>query len=156
MNRFKEIVFVLTLGFLFIATVQISFYISKKPSMQQRIPIIHEASFELTTHPLSLIKELISTELFEVKNQLFLNELHQLTSSKGTSKKLDGVQMDLQQAMSGFFIQSTFFQGLLIHFHSTPESAQKSLGAYYVQQRRRCILFSLNSFNKKTVHLDFE
>ena len=117
--------------------------------MQQRIPIIHEASFELTTHPLSLIKELISTELFEVKNQLFLNELHQLTSSKGTSKKLDGVQMDLQQAMSGFFIQSTLFQGLLIHFHSTPESAKKSLGAYYVQQGEDVFYSPLTPLTRK-------
>jgi hypothetical protein len=149
MNRFKEIVFVLTLGFLFIVTVQISFYISKKPSIQQRIPIIHEASFELTAHPLSLIKELISTELFEVKNQLFLNELHQLTSSKAKKNKLDGVHMDLQQAMSVFYIQSTFFNGLLIHFQSTQESSKKVMGAHYVQREKDVFYSPLTPLTRK-------
>ena len=75
MNRIKEISFVLALGFLFILTVQLTLSISEKPSAQQRIPVFQEARFEMSAHPLSLIKELIATELFEVKNQAFLNDL---------------------------------------------------------------------------------
>jgi len=133
MNRFKEIVFVLALGFLFIATVQLSLSISEKPSTNQRIPIIREARFELSAHPFSLIKEIISTELFEVKNQAFLNDLHQLSSSKRAKNTLDDIQMDLNQAMSVFMIQSDVFKGPLIHFHAVTGSEQKRVGKQYVQ-----------------------
>lgn len=133
MNRFKEIVFVLALGFLFILTVQLSLSISEKPSANQRIPIIREARFELSAHPLSLIKELISTELFEVKNQAFLNDLHQLSSSKRAKNTLDDLQMDLNQAMSVFMIQSEVFKGPLIHFQSVTGSEKKRVGKQYVQ-----------------------
>jgi hypothetical protein len=133
MNRIKEIVFVLALGFLFILTVQFSMSISIKPSADQRIPIIRDTRFELSAHPLNLIKELISTELFEVKNQAFLNDLHQLTSSKQSKNTLDDVQMDLNQAMSVLMIQSDFFKGPLIHFRSKTGSDKKKVGEHYVQ-----------------------
>ena len=133
MKRIKEIVFVLALGFLFILTVQLTLSISEKPSAEQRIPVFQAARFEMSAQPLSLIKELIATELFEVKNQAFLNDLHQLTSSKTTKNTLDGIQMDLQQAMSLLMIQSELFKGPLIHFRSIPGSAQKRTGEHYVQ-----------------------
>jgi hypothetical protein len=133
MNRIKEIVLVLALGFLFILTVQLTLSISEKPSVQQRIPVFQEARFELSAQPLRMIKELIATELFEVKNQAFLNDLHQLTSSKTTKNTLDGIQMDLQQAMSVMMIQSELFKGPLIHFRTNPGSAQKRTGEHYVQ-----------------------
>jgi hypothetical protein len=133
MNRIKEISFVLALGFLFILTVQLTLSISEKPSVQQRIPVFQEARFELSAQPLRMIKELIATELFEVKNQAFLNDLHQLSSSKTSKNTLDGIQMDLQQAMSVMMIQSEFFKGPLIHFRSNPGSAQKRTGEHYVQ-----------------------
>ena len=133
MNRIKEIVFVLTLGFLFIVTVRFSLSISEKPSEKQRIPVFQEARFEVSAHPLSLIKELIATELFDVKNQAFLTELHRLTSAKATKNKLDGIQMDLQQAMSVMFIQSELFNGPLIHFRSNPGSSHQRIGEHYVQ-----------------------
>jgi hypothetical protein len=133
MNRIKEIVFVLALGFLFILTVQLSLSISVKPSMNQRIPIIREARFELSGHPFSLIKEIISTELFEVKNQAFLNELHQLTSSNRSKNTLNDIQMDLNQAMSFLMIQSDFFKGPLVHFRSVEGSDKKRVGKQYVQ-----------------------
>ncbi len=101
--------------------------------MQQRIPVFQEARFEMSAQPLSFIKELIATELFEVKNQAFLNDLHQLSSSKTSKNTLDGIQMDLQQAMSVMMIQSEFFKGPLIHFRSNPGSAQKRTGEHYVQ-----------------------
>jgi hypothetical protein len=133
MNRIKEIVFVLALGFLFILTVQLSLYISEKPSVQQRIPVFRETRFELSAHPLHLLKELIATELFDVKNQAFLTNLHQLSSSKTSKNTLEGIQMDLQQAMSVMIIQSELFKGPLIHFQSIPGSAQKRTGEHYVQ-----------------------
>jgi hypothetical protein len=133
MKRIKEIVFVLALGFLFILTVQLSLSISVKPSMNQRIPIIREARFELSGHPFSLIKEIISTELFEVKNQAFLNELHQLTSSNRSKNTLNDIQMDLNQAMSFLMIQSDFFKGPLVHFRSVEGSDKKRVGKQYIQ-----------------------
>lgn len=133
MNRIKEIVFVLALGFLFILTVQLSLSISMKPSTNQRIPIIREASFELSAHPFNLIKEILTTELFEVKNQAFINDLHQLTSSKRSKNTLDGVQIDLNQAMSFLLIQSEFFKGPLIHFRSIAGNTQKRVKNQYVQ-----------------------
>jgi hypothetical protein len=133
MNRIKEIVFVLALGFLFILTVQFSMSISIKPSAEQRIPIIREARFELSGHPFSLIKEIISTELFEVKNQAFLNELHQLTSSNRSKNTLNDIQMDLNQAMSFLMIQSDCFKGPLVHFRSVERSDKKRVGKQYVQ-----------------------
>ena len=75
MKRFKEILFVIGLSFLFFATVQLTLSISKKPSVKQRIPIMQEANFELSAQPINLIKEIISTELFEVKNQAFLSSI---------------------------------------------------------------------------------
>lgn len=133
MNRIKEIVFVLALGFLFILTVQLSLSISGKPNMQQRIPVFRDTRFELSAQPLHLLKELITTELFDVKNQAFLTNLHQLSSSKTSKNTLDGIQMDLQQAMSVMIIQSEFFKGPLIHFRSIPGIAQKRTGEHYVQ-----------------------
>lgn len=133
MNRIKEIVFVLTLGFLFILTVQLTLSISEKPSAQQRIPIIREASFELSGHPLSLIKEILATELFEVKNQAFLTDLHQLALSKRSKNTLDDIQVDLNQVMSLLMIRSEFFKGPLLHFRSIEESDQKRVGKQYVQ-----------------------
>jgi hypothetical protein len=133
MNRVKEIVYVLALGILFILTVQLSLAISEKPSINQRIPVFKEATFELSAQPLHVLKELIATELFDVKNQAFLTNLHQLTSSKTSKNTLDGIQMDLQQAMSVMIIQSELFKGPLIHFRSIPGSAQKRTGEHYVQ-----------------------
>jgi hypothetical protein len=133
MNRIKEIVYVLALGILFILTAQLSLSISIKPSTNQRIPFMREASFELSGHPLSLIKELLSTELFEVKNQAFLNDLHQFTSSNESKNTLDDVEMDLNQAMSLFVIQSDVFKGPLVHFRSVEGSEQKKISKHYVQ-----------------------
>ena len=69
MNRGKEIVFVLALGFLFIITVQLSLAISEKPSVNQRIPLFKEATFELSAQPVSLVKELLTTELCDLRIQ---------------------------------------------------------------------------------------
>jgi hypothetical protein len=133
MNRFKEISYVLCLSFLFFATVQLSFYISKKPSLEQRIPVLEEASFELSANPLSLIKEVLSTELFEVKNQAFLNQIHQFKTSIGTKNELEGINIDLNQAMSLLLINSKEYKGPLIHFNSVKSSTKKTLGKHYVQ-----------------------
>lgn len=133
MNRLKEILYVLGLSFLFFAIVQLSLSVSKKPSMEQRIPVMKEASFELSAHPLSLIKEVLSTELFEVKNQVFLNQIHQFQSSKGSENELEGINVDLNQAMSLLLINSKEFKGPLIHFYSEKSSTKKDLGKNYVQ-----------------------
>ena len=133
MKRFKEILFVIGLSFLFFATVQLTLSISKKPSAKQRIPIMQEANFELSAQPLNLIKEIISTELFEVKNQAFLNELHKMTSSKGSTTKLDGIEVDLQQAMTFLMIKSNTFNGPLVHFQSNTESPNQKIKKHYVQ-----------------------
>jgi hypothetical protein len=133
MNRLKEIFYVLGLSFLFFATVQLSLSISIKPSLEQRIPIIKEASFELSAHPLSLIKEVLSTELFEVKNQAFLNQIQKFNSSKGTKNELEGINVDLNKAMSLLLINSKVFKGPIIHFCSEKSSTNKNLGKQYVQ-----------------------
>lgn len=133
MNRFKEILFVIGLSFLFFGTVQLSLTISKKPSAQQRIPILKAASFELSAQPISLIKEILATELFEVKNQAFLNQLHKLTSSEGMNTDLDGIEVDLQQAMTFLMIKSEDFNGPLIHLRSLSESPIKKIEKHYVQ-----------------------
>lgn len=101
--------------------------------MEQRIPVIKEARFELSAHPLSLIKEVLATELFEVKNQAFLNQIHQFKSSKGSKNKLEGINVDLNQAMSLLFIKSKEFKGALIHFCSEKSSTNKNLGKHFVQ-----------------------
>jgi hypothetical protein len=149
MNRIKEIVLVLALGILFIVTVQLTLSISEKPSAQQRIPVFQETRFELSAHPLSLIKELIATELFEVKNQSFLTELHRLTSSKSTKNKLDDVQMNIHQAMSIMFIQSELYTGPLIHFRSNPGTAHKRTGKHYVQLGEDVFYAPLTSLTRK-------
>ena len=133
MNRLKEITYVLSLSFLFFAIVQLSLFVSRKPSMEQRIPLMKEASFELSAHPLSLIKEVLSTELFEVKNQAFLNQLHQFKSSIGSKNELEGINVDLNQAMSLLLINSEEFQGPLIHFYAEKSSTKKNQGKNYVQ-----------------------
>ncbi len=133
MNRFKEILFVIGLSFLFFATVQLTLTISKKPSEQQRIPVFKEASFELSAQPINLIKELLLTELFELKNQAFINQLHKLSSSEGKNTKLDGVEIDLQQAMTFLMIKSEDFNGPLIHLRSLTESPVKKIEKHYVQ-----------------------
>jgi hypothetical protein len=133
MKRIKEIVFVLALGFLFILTVQLTLSISEKPSAEQRIPVFQAARFEMSAQPLILIKELIATELFEVKNQAFLNDIHQLTSSNRSKNTLNDIQMDLNQAMSFLMIQSYFFKGPLVHFRSVEGSDKKRVGKQYVQ-----------------------
>jgi hypothetical protein len=101
--------------------------------MEQRIPVMKEANFELSAHPLSLIKEVLSTELFEVKNQVFLNQIHQFQSSKGSKNELEGINVDLNQAMSLILINSKEFKGPLIHFYSEKSSTKKDLGKHYVQ-----------------------
>lgn len=133
MNRFKEILFVIGLSFLFFGTVQLTLTISKKPSTQQRIPIFKAASFELSAQPISLIKEILATELFEVKNQAFLNQLHKLTSTEGMNTNLDGIEVDLQQAMTFLLIKSEDFNGPLIHLRSLSESPIKKIEKHYVQ-----------------------
>lgn len=133
MNRIKEIIYVLGLGCLFFTTVELSFSLSKKPSLEQRIPVVEEASFELSAHPLSLIKEVLSTELFTVKNQEFLNQVHQFNTAKGSNNELAGINVDLDQAMSLLLIKSKEFQGPLIHFYSEKSSPKRNSGKHYVQ-----------------------
>ena len=94
---------------------------------------MQEANFELSAQPINLIKEIISTELFEVKNQAFLNELHKMTSSKGSTTKLDGIEVDLQQAMTFLMIKSNTFNGPLVHFQSNTESPNQKIKKHYVQ-----------------------
>jgi len=101
--------------------------------MEQRIPFMNEASFELSAHPLSLIKEVLSTELFAVKNQAFLNQIHQFMSSKGSKNELEGINVDLNQAMSLLLINSKEFHGPLIYFYSEKSSTKKNQGKHYVQ-----------------------
>ena len=133
MNRVKEIVYVLALGFLFILTVQISLSISKKPSVNQRIPIFKDATFELTAQPLSLVKELLATELFQLKNQAFLNQLRQLRSSNRSTNQLNGIDIDMSQSMSMMLLNTKSISNLLIHFRAKQEAKRVSFGMHYVQ-----------------------
>jgi hypothetical protein len=133
MNRLKEILYVLSLSFLFFATVQLSLSISKKPSEYQRIPYFKEANFELSAHPLSLIKEVLTTELFQIKNQAFLNQIQKFNTSSGTKNELEGINVNLDQAMSLLLINSKEFKGALIHFYSEKSSTNKNQGKQYVQ-----------------------
>jgi hypothetical protein len=133
MNRIKEIIYVLGLGCLFFTTVELSLSLSKKPSLAQRIPVMEEASFELSAHPFSLIKEVLSTELFVIKNQAFLNQVHQFKTAKGSNNVLEGINVDLDQAMSLLLIKSKEFQGPLIHFCSEKSSPKRNVGKHYVQ-----------------------
>ena len=133
MNRGKEIVFVLALGFLFIITVQLSLAISEKPSVNQRIPLFKEATFELSAQPVSLVKELLTTELFQVKNQAFLNQLRQLRSSNRSANQLDGIDIDMSQAMSFMLLDAKVFSKVLIHFRAKQEAEQETFGKHYVQ-----------------------
>ena len=132
MNRGKEIVFVLALGFLFILTVQLSLAISEKPSVNQRIPLFKEATFELSAQPVSLVKELLTTELFQVKNQAFLNQLRQLRSSNRSANQLDGIDIDVSQAMSFMLLDAKVFSKVLIHFRAKQEAEQEAFGKHYV------------------------
>ena len=133
MNRIKEIVFVLALGFLFILTVQLSLVISEKPSVNQRIPVFKEATFELSAQPLSMVKELLTTELFQLKNQAFLNQLRQLRSSNRSKNQLDGLEIDMSQAMSMMLLDAKAFSKVLIHFRTKQEAKQETFGKHYVQ-----------------------
>ena len=133
MNRIKEIVFVLALGFLFILTVQLSLVISEKPSVNQRIPVFKEATFELSAQPLSMVKELLTTELFQLKNQAFLNQLRQLRSSNRSKNQLDGLEIDMSQAMSMMLLDARAFSKVLIHFRTKQEAKQETFGKHYVQ-----------------------
>jgi hypothetical protein len=133
MNRLKEIIYLLGLSLLFFSTVQLSLFVSKKPSAEQRIPVMKEARFVLSANPVSLIKEVLSTEMFEVKNQSFLNQIHQFKSSNGSKNKLEGINVDIHQAMSLLLINSKEFQGALIHFYSENSSTKKNQGKHYIQ-----------------------
>jgi hypothetical protein len=133
MIRFKEIVYVLTLGILFILTVQLSLVISEKPSVNQRIPVFKEATFELSAQPLSMVKELLTTELFQLKNQAFLNQLRQLRSSNRSKNQLDGLEIDMSQAMSMMLLDAKAFSKVLIHFRTKQEAKQETFGKHYVQ-----------------------
>jgi len=132
MNRVKEIVYVLGLGFLFILTVQLSLSISKKPSVYQRIPLFTDATFELSAQPLSLVKELLTTELFQLKNQVFLNQLRQFRSSNQSTNQLDGLEIDMSQAMSFILLDAKPYSNVLIHFRAKQESEQAAYGKHYV------------------------
>lgn len=149
MNRIKEILFVIGLSFLFFATVQLTLTISKKPSEQQRIPVFKDASFELSAQPINLIKELLSTELFKQKNQVFINQLHKLTTSQGKNTKFDGIEVDLQQAMTFLMIKSEDFNGPLIHFQSLTESNNKKIEKHYVQLGEDVFYSPSTSFTSK-------
>jgi hypothetical protein len=132
MNRVKEIVYVLGLGFLFVLTVQLSLSISKKPSVHQRIPLFTDATFELSAQPVSLVKELLTTELFQVKNQVFLNQLRQFRSSNQSANQLDGIDIDMSQAMSFILLDAKAFSKVLIHFHAKQEAKQEAFRKHYV------------------------
>ena len=133
MNRVKEIVYVLALGILFILTVQLSLAISEKPSINQRIPVFKEATFELSAQPLYMVKELLATELFQLKNQAFLNQLRQLRSSNRSKNQLDGLEFDMSQAMSMMLLDAKAFSKVLIHFRTKQEAKQETFGKHYVQ-----------------------
>lgn len=132
MNRVKEIVYVLALGFLFIIAVQLSLSISEKPSVNQRIPLFKEATFELSAQPLSVVKELLTTELFQLKNQVFLNQLRQLRSSNRSKNQLDGIDIDMSHAMSMMLLDAKAFSKVLIHFRAKQEAKRASFGKHYV------------------------
>ncbi len=132
MNRVKEIVFVLALGILFILTVQLTLSISEKPSTNQRIPLFQEATFELSAQPVSLVKELLTTELFQVKNQAFLNQLRQFRSSNRSANQLDDIDIDMSQAMSFMLLDAKVFSKVLIHFRAKQEAEQETFGKHYV------------------------
>jgi len=131
MNRWKEFSYVLSLGILFIVTVNISLSISEKPDQQQRIPHFEKSDIELSGLPLNVLRELITTELFQLKNQAFINQLKELNTSTHAKNQLDKIQIDLSKAMTIIVLKEPSVPNMLLHFKA--KTAQFASGKYYIQ-----------------------
>jgi hypothetical protein len=71
--------------------------------------------------------------LFQLKNQAFLNQLRQLRSSNRSKNQLDGLEIDMSQAMSMMLLDAKAFSKVLIHFRTKQEAKQETFGKHYVQ-----------------------
>lgn len=133
MYRAKEITYSLILGILFYLTVQFCLLISPRPSETERIPTFKESRLELSAQPLTLMKELVTIELFQIKNQSFLTQLKQIIRSKNDMGQLDGIQIDLHKPMSLILMDKEKTPPFLLHFSASDVAKKKTIGKHYVQ-----------------------
>lgn len=133
MYRAKEITYILCLGILFYQTVQFCLMISPRPFETERIPTFNESRLELSAQPLTLMKELVTIELFQVKNQSFLTQLKQMIRSKNDMDQLDGIQIDFHKPMSLILMDGEKTPPFLLHFSASDVAKKKTIGKHYVQ-----------------------
>lgn len=152
MKRFKEITYTLTLATLFFVIVQLVLQLAEKPTEEQRIPNIRGAHVQLSAQPYFLIRELLRTELFELKDQKFIQGLRKFMKSAQTKNTLDDIHADLKKSWSIVLVNEPLFTHSFIHFHSANGSIKERKGKYYLQLGQDVFYFPNHLVSAADVH----
>lgn len=133
MKRFKEILFTLVLGMMGIILIQCVLALVEKPSTEQRIPVVSAASYQLSAQPYFLIRQLLGSELLEVKDQASIQAIRALLKKSRKTNNLDNIQLDLKKSISLVLVNEPSYKKSWLHFQAKNAVGHFKRGKHYVQ-----------------------
>lgn len=133
MKRLKEILYTLALGMMGIILIQSALALVEKPSTEQRIPVVSAASYQLSAQPYFLIRQLLGSELLEVKDQATIQAIRSLMKKSRRTNNLDDIQVDLKKSMSIVLVNEPSYKKTWLHFHAKKAVDGVKKGQHYVQ-----------------------
>lgn len=133
MKRAKEISYALALGSMIVLLVQSSLFLAEKPSVDQRIPVVSVPHLQLSAQPYFLIRQMLGTELFDVKDQKFIQGIRSVLKPSNKQNKLDNIQLDFKKSVSMIRVNDPSFNHTLFHFQALSEESKVKLGRNYIQ-----------------------
>ena len=133
MKRLKEILYTLVLGMMVLFLIQSSLVLVEKPSTEQRIPVVSAASYQLSAQPYFLIRQLLGSELLEVKDQAAIQAMRSLIKKSRKTNRLDNIQMDWKKSMSIVLVNEPSYKKTWLHFQANKAVNGVKKGKHYVQ-----------------------
>ena len=151
MKRIKEISYALVLGTMVIVVVQTSLFLVTKPEDKQRIPVISAANLQLSAQPYYLIRQLLGSELLEVKDQKFIQSIRSMLKRSKKQQSLDNIQLDFKKSVSIILVNDPSYKKSLLHFHAVNQEVNPKQGKHYVQIGQDVFFFPNNTVNAADV-----